>query len=39
LNSNFFNNAKTKKDEVKGWAHDFDNPDAGSGSSALEDQV
>ena len=27
------NNAKTKKDEVSGWAHDFENPDAGSGVS------
>jgi hypothetical protein len=33
LNTNFFNNAKTKKDEVSGWAHDFENPDAGSGVS------
>ena len=29
LNTNFFNNSKTKKDEVSGWAHDFENPDAG----------
>jgi hypothetical protein len=29
LNSNFFTNSKTSKDEVKGWAFDFDNPDAG----------
>ena len=29
LNSNFFNNSKTKKDEVSGWAFDFENPDAG----------
>jgi len=33
LNTNFFNNAKTKKDEVSGWAYDFENPDAGSGVS------
>jgi PKD repeat protein len=25
LNSNFFNNAKSQKDEVQGWAFDFDN--------------
>ncbi len=29
LNSNFFTNSKASKDEVKGWAYDFDNPDAG----------
>lgn len=29
LNSNFFNNAKTNKDQVSGWAFDFENPDAG----------
>ena len=29
LNTNFFNNAKTNKDENAGWAFDFDNPDAG----------
>ena len=29
LNTNFFNNAKTNKDQVSGLAFDFENPDAG----------
>ena len=37
LNSNFFNNAKTAKDKVEGWAFDFENPDANSKST--EDDI
>jgi hypothetical protein len=33
LNTNFFTNSKAAKDEVKGWAHDFDNPEAGKDKS------
>lgn len=29
VNTNFFVNSKTSKDNVAGWAFDFDNPDAG----------
>lgn len=29
LNNAFFNNAKTQKDEVAGWAFDFNNDGAG----------
>ena len=31
LNSNFMANSKSAKDNVQGWAFDFDNPDAGMG--------
>ena len=34
LNSNFFTNAKTNKDQVSGWAFDFENPDAGKADIA-----
>jgi hypothetical protein len=27
LNVNFFNNAKANKDNVSGWAFDFENPE------------
>jgi len=29
LNANFMANSKKAKDQVAGWAFDFDNPDAG----------
>ena len=30
LNANFMANTKSAKDNVSGWAFDFDNPDAGN---------
>jgi hypothetical protein len=39
INSNFFNNAKSNKDAVQGWAFDFDNPDAGTGSMKAEEDA
>ena len=36
LNAAFMANAKKEKDGVQGWAFDFSNPDAGSGSQKEE---
>ena len=37
LNPSFFNNSKTSKDKVQGWAFDFDNPDAGKTGGNIPD--
>lgn len=42
VNTNFFGNSKANKDNVAGWAFDFDNPDAGqvgSGNKGDDDAI
>ena len=39
LNPNFMGNAKTAKDNVSGWAFDFDNPDAGTATNGMPDSA
>ena len=39
LSANFMANSKTAKDNSSGWAFDFSNPDAGSGSQPPVDSA